>query len=184
MNLTRNPRRFEILIVSGLILGLWFVMYFAFARARNTKRQQMCVSNLKSIAMATSQYVRDYDEVYPPANRWSQALLRYSKNDTIFHCPSVEHFGYSMNMHLDALSVARVDDPAKTPVIFDSFILKKFQYDSGTSWAKDARHPLGNAVAFADGHVKLHRQKPLFRSFPPQKIKIRIRKRTFKNQSK
>ena len=149
-----KPRRFEVVVVGGLILGLWFVMSPVFERARNIKRSESCQSHLKQTGIAMMAYIRDYDEIHPLANRWSEGLLLYSKSDAIFHCPSAAKFGYSMNAHLNSLNMSRVNNPAMTPLIFDSSILKKFQHDTGASWPEDARHPKGNAVLFDDAHVR------------------------------
>ena len=160
-------RRFEVFVVCGLILGLWVVMFFSFERAREMKRGQACLSSLKQIGLATMQYNRDYDELHPLANRWSEVLLPYSKSDAIFHCPSVTKFGYSMNTHLSGLNWSATDDSRSTPLAFDSSILKKFQHDAGQSWPQKSRHPQGNNILFQDGHVKLQMKKPLFRTFAP-----------------
>lgn len=162
-----KPRRFEIFVVAGLIFGLCFVLFFAFERARNIKRSSLCQSNMKQIGLAAMQYMRDYDEKCPIANRWSEALLPYCQNDAIFHCPSVMKFGYSMNTHLSGLRMTVIDDSRNTPMYFDSSILKKFQHDAGQSWLQESRHPQGNAVVFTDGHAELQMKKPLFRAFAP-----------------
>ena len=181
-----KPRRIEIFVVSGLIFGLWFVMYSSFESARNRKRAAACMINLKQVGLATMQYCRDYDELHPLANRWSQILFPYAKSDAIFHCPSVIHFGYSMNSNLDALSMNRVKATMTTPLFFDSSALQQFQHDSGTSWPRDARHPIGNAVLFDDGHVKFMKQKPIFRSFaaPMQKSKSKYIPKSSKGKTR
>ena len=168
-------RPFEILVFSGMALSVVLLGIGMYSNALGTSRGKSCLSNLKQISLATMQYNRNYDELHPLANQWSAVLLPYSKSDAVFHCPSTLRFGYAMNTHLNGLNMARVTDPVTTPLFFDSAIHKRFQHDKGTSWPKDARHPLGNAVVFDDGHVKMLQQKPAFRSFEPalQKVKAK-----------
>lgn len=161
-----KSRRFEVIVVAGLMVGLWFVLLASYQHAREIKRGTSCQSNLKLIGLAMAQYTRDYDEVFPIVDRWSESLFPYCKTDAIFHCPALVNFGYSMNTFLDCRNLDQMEEPAKTPLAFDSSIVKRFQHDDGASWLAEERHPQGNAVVFVDGHVAWMLKPPAFRYFP------------------
>jgi hypothetical protein len=179
-------RPFEILIFGGMIAATSLLVLGFVANVIGVKRGQACQSNMKQMGLATMQYNRDYDELHPLANRWSQILYPYCKTDAIFHCPAAIGFGYSMNAHLDGLNMSRVDNYAETPLYFDSSILKQFQHDTGVSWPREPRHPQGIDVVFDDGHVKFLKTKPLFRSFmlrlPKPKLKSQLKPKPSKKQ--
>src|SRR5262249_51890045 len=73
-----------------------------FAEARDKARGASCLSNMRQMALATMQYVQDYDETFPFLNvRWTptggasrfetgfdQPLMPYIKNTGVFTCPS------------------------------------------------------------------------------------------------
>ncbi|HID06830.1 MAG TPA: DUF1559 domain-containing protein, partial [Armatimonadetes bacterium] len=103
-----NRRAFtliELLVVIAIIAILAAILFPVFAKAREKARMASCVNNMKQLALATLQYVQDYDEKFPrarffpgrPVNQshdgnpcyfWSDALEPYMKNWQILQCPS------------------------------------------------------------------------------------------------
>lgn len=64
----RNRRGFtliELLVVIAIIAILAAILMPVFAQAREKARSASCQSNLKQLAMASLQYVQDYDEQFP-----------------------------------------------------------------------------------------------------------------------
>jgi prepilin-type N-terminal cleavage/methylation domain-containing protein/prepilin-type processing-associated H-X9-DG protein len=57
----------ELLVVIAIIAILAAILFPVFASAREKARQTTCTSNLKQIGLAFTQYMQDYDEVYPIA---------------------------------------------------------------------------------------------------------------------
>jgi prepilin-type N-terminal cleavage/methylation domain-containing protein len=55
----------ELLVVIAIIAILAAILFPVFAQAREKARQATCISNNKQMALATLQYVQDYDETYP-----------------------------------------------------------------------------------------------------------------------
>ena len=55
----------ELLVVIAIIAILAAILFPVFARARENARRASCISNLKQIGLGFSQYVQDYDSIYP-----------------------------------------------------------------------------------------------------------------------
>ena len=162
-----KPRRLEIFLVGAIIMGLWFVIVFAVTRARDIKRGEYCQSNLKQIGLATMQYVRDYDEKFPLAHNWSEILYPYCRSTALFTCPSVLQHGYSLNETLADVSLARLIEPTQTPMVFESSVLKPFQYDNGKTFLREPRHHQGLTLVYTDGHVEWRESPPPFPAIAP-----------------
>lgn len=98
----------ELLVVIAIIAILAAILFPVFGRARENARRSSCQSNLKQISLGFSQYVQDYDEIYPRfalgssnpltspfvsgsytwAIGWADALQPYLKNIQVYSCPS------------------------------------------------------------------------------------------------
>ena len=167
-----KPRRFEVVVVGGLIFGLCFVLMFAFRQARDVKRGEICQSNMKVIALASKQYERDYDEHFPLSEKWTAGLLPYQrtyKNSTGFRCPTASEHGYAMNKHLNGLSPQHLSTQnwQQIPQYFETRKLQDNASGAGEAWLKKPRHSQGVGVAFLDGHFEWRQQPPVFHTFAP-----------------
>ncbi len=86
----------ELLVVIAIIAILAAILFPVFAKAREKARQSSCISNNKQIALATLQYIQDYDETTPqsyiststPRHSYIEFISPYCKNSQIFDCPS------------------------------------------------------------------------------------------------
>ena len=75
----------ELLVVIAIIALLAAILFPVFAKAREKGRQTICLSNVKQIALAFTQYTTDYDGGYPNANdpylfngrRWRWLVMPY-----------------------------------------------------------------------------------------------------------
>jgi len=56
----------ELLVVIAIIAILSAILFPVFSRARAKARQATCLSNLRQIGLAATQYANDYDERFPP----------------------------------------------------------------------------------------------------------------------
>jgi len=113
----------ELLVVIAIIGILAAMVFPVFARARESARKAVCLSNVKNIALAVQMYLGDYnDTLFPSENRvevaqWissdptmfcykdyptqmnpylrGQVLLdEYTKNRDVWRCPSSKNPGY------------------------------------------------------------------------------------------
>lgn len=89
----------ELVVVVGIIALLAALLLPAFSRARENARRASCMSNLRQIGLAVTEYAQDYDErmvnvymYYGPGTTnlawWQDMLQPYMKNYQVVICPS------------------------------------------------------------------------------------------------
>jgi Protein of unknown function (DUF1559) len=134
-----------------LLLSVWFCIagFFHIGCAMEVSRETSCRRNLKQLGIAMGMYLQDYDETFPPANRWEAALQPYLK--TTLKCPAVKTTGsYGMNKALSGRKFDDVDDVTKTVVIFETDALGP-SFAGGVADVATQRHEGRPSVVFADG---------------------------------
>lgn len=92
----------ELLVVIAIIAILAAILFPVFAKAREKARQIACISNLKQLALAVTQYTQDNDEQFPQGNNWHNdtrltdgnylqgwkvQVQPYVKSEGVFLCP-------------------------------------------------------------------------------------------------
>jgi prepilin-type processing-associated H-X9-DG protein len=118
-----------------------------------------CLNNVKQLGLAELMYASDYDELYPPANRWCDATYPYIKSWELHHCPAdTAAFSYAMNHKLSRVSLSKVAEPMHTICLYESSTGRKNECDQhgspGDSVPVPPRHQGGNNFGFVDGHAK------------------------------
>jgi prepilin-type N-terminal cleavage/methylation domain-containing protein len=73
----------ELLVVIAIIAILAAILFPVFAKAREKARGASCLSNVKQIGLAVSQYVQDYDETFP-FNEYDNAATAADNRQTWF----------------------------------------------------------------------------------------------------
>src|SRR5947209_2204380 len=58
----------ELLVVIAVIAIIAAILFPVFARARESARRTVCLSNVRQLGTAWTMYVQDYDESFPPSN--------------------------------------------------------------------------------------------------------------------
>jgi prepilin-type processing-associated H-X9-DG protein len=125
------------------------ILFPVFARARENARRSSCQQNMKRVMLAAYQY-QQANGKFPTGTTmaaWKTALMPYARDEKLFLCPSTQagEESYTLNPLMSGVNPETLNDPAGTPVFFDS----------------DTRHLEGASVAFADGHIKFFRQNNL-----------------------
>jgi len=64
----------ELLVVIAIIGILAAMVFPVFARARESARKAVCLSNVKNIALAFQMYLGDYNDTFPPTNTQADAV--------------------------------------------------------------------------------------------------------------
>ncbi|MDR3710362.1 MAG: DUF1559 domain-containing protein [Capsulimonadaceae bacterium] len=84
----------ELLVVIAIIAILAAILFPVFATAREKARAASCLSNLKQIGLAYTQYEQDYDETVPCGHSgygwgtgWASQVYPYVKSTAAFLCP-------------------------------------------------------------------------------------------------
>lgn len=116
-------------------------------RANDMARMASCLSNLKQIALGVLMLVQDSDEKYAvKADSYKRTIMPYIKNDKVFHCPSDDGdiVSYSFNPHIAGVSLAKINLPASTVMVYE-----------GKAGKLNFKHAGKAGVAFADGHVRM-----------------------------
>jgi len=67
----------ELLVVIAIIGILAAMVFPVFARARESARKAVCLSNVKNICLAVQMYLSDYDDTMPPAEHRAEVVDWY-----------------------------------------------------------------------------------------------------------
>lgn len=142
-----------VLAVLAPVIVLAWLLFPVFRSARIAARQRLCVQHLKSLSMAMLTYAQDWDEHYPPAQRWCDAIRPYVRSMEDYRCPAARHLrcGYAMNAQLDQFKQSDLAEPSKTVMLFDATGGWNL---SGGKELIARRHSGGANFAFGDGRVQ------------------------------
>lgn len=85
----------ELLVVIAIISVLAAILFPVFARARENARKTSCLSNVRQLGLAFTQYFQDYDEQFPllgkngaPDTSWIYTMQPYIRSTQMLRCPS------------------------------------------------------------------------------------------------
>ncbi len=93
----------ELLVVIAIIAILAAILFPVFQSVRENARRTACMSNMKQLGIAITQYTQDYDEaemcyVNSTSNYWPQAVSPYVKARAVWLCPDFSQgLGTSLN---------------------------------------------------------------------------------------
>ncbi len=135
----------ELLVVIAIIAILAAILFPVFQKVRENARRTACLSNLKQIGLAVTQYYQDADEKGPsgwdPYGRcsgWAWQVYPYIKSTGAFRCPDdagtvATASSYGMNANLAVqqvqnapphgsaigLAISQYNAPASTVMLFE-----------------------------------------------------------------
>ncbi len=117
----------------------------------------ICLSNVKSISVASSLYAEDNSDRLP-ASSWWPGLSKFVASAELIDCPQVEaagkKFGYAMNLALAGQKPYSLGDPSKTVMFFETDALGPGVVMNLAGRNRDRHMGKGSNVAYADTHAK------------------------------
>jgi len=101
------------------------------------------------------QFSQDENDRFPPCETWCDALMSYVRNPALLGCSGAPNlkYAYAMNKALDGMFLALLDDPSRTPLLFDSAMRTRNASFGITGLCEPPRHLGRSNILFADGHV-------------------------------
>jgi prepilin-type processing-associated H-X9-DG protein len=135
------------------------------SEADNSK---LCRTRLKQIGIALKQYTQDYDERFPLAVNWQDAIIPYiGHNSAVFQCPSISppaQGGYALNNKTSGKDETRFEDSYRTVLAYESTHFKRNAHGAGEvlDWRHTEKGIPGGNFLFVDGHVNWELKK-----YPP-----------------
>jgi prepilin-type N-terminal cleavage/methylation domain-containing protein/prepilin-type processing-associated H-X9-DG protein len=136
----------ELLVVIAIIAILAAILFPVFATAREKARQSSCLSNMKQLGLALSQYTQDNDETYvllryaannPAKVHWNDLVYPYVKTAAVYTCPSRTSDPNDYDLYYN------VSNPGRTVYNYGTYALNAAydnndtaQYLPGTNYSK------------------------------------------------
>jgi len=122
----------ELLVVIAIIAILAAILFPVFATAREKARQTACLSNVKQIGLAYTQYEQDYDETvacgtnaWGNGEGWAGMVYPYVKSTAVFLCPDdvtpQDIISYAANSNMVGYTVATAPGPYPVPAQVSMF---------------------------------------------------------------
>ena len=159
MNKQKGFTLIELLVVIAIIAILAAILFPVFQKVRENARRTACLSNLKQIGLAITQYTQDFDEKEPhgaspygQGSGWASSVYPYIKSIAVFQCPDDSTHGtrassYGMNSNFvigsptpnalgaqaDSHSLADFASPASTVMFFEVTNNAGYDLSNGTS---------------------------------------------------
>lgn len=84
----------ELLVVIAIFAVLAALLFPAFARAKDTAKGSVCLSNSRQMGLAATLYMNDNDDFFPldshsgSGSSWFETLTQYSRTKLLWRCPS------------------------------------------------------------------------------------------------
>lgn len=116
------------------------------------------VERMEELARGMTIYANDYDDLYPPTDRWVDAIDPYVRFEGAFNSPAVEaaggRYGYAFNAALAGNSTHAVQDPYDTVLIFDSTVLARNATAPTSTMPAPPRYGTRNTISYVTGRVQ------------------------------
>lgn len=162
----------------GIVPILAAILFPVFAQARFAAQKSATLSNSKQSALGVLMYTADWDDRLPPADKWMDATLPYSKTDMVFKSilaagDNPDKFGFAFRKDLGRKKTMDYPDPDRWAMIFDSTLTQR-NATSNLETLPDPERYLGtNIIAFLDGHAKATKNRDIPVKRPDGKPAVR-----------
>jgi len=146
-------RSVRIAVTVGLVvLGLLTLATPWGLRCWERRCQYACSSNVAQLALGVLMYAQDYDERFPSAATWDEAIFPHVKNREVFRCPrnnTKASVSYAMHERWGLAGLGEIDAPAEAVMLYE--------VEAGQP---TYRHNDGINLGFCDGHRKWLKASP------------------------
>lgn len=149
----------ELLVVIAIIAILAAILFPVFAQAREQARKTACLSNMKQIGLAATQYMQDYDgrlhemlvggatgmagKVGEPS-MWTGCLQPYIKSGQVFACPSrTEDRPVDLSYRISPLNTKGLEYPS---IGMNPFLGFYFNYYTEKTAAPNYPRPVSDSL--------------------------------------
>ncbi|MBC8066038.1 MAG: hypothetical protein H7Y17_14495 [Chlorobia bacterium] len=143
-------------VVGLLVVGSGSaVLAPVFAGARAAATKSVCILNSKKLGTAMFIYMVDWDERFPPTEKWQELIQPFTAvENRNLRCPISDlPFSYAMNRALSRVHLGKLEDPAKTILLFEAW--SNNPNKSGGKGSFVATHGQFGSAYFADGIAKM-----------------------------
>lgn len=143
----------------AIIVGVAGTVIATYTNALEASKNSLCRSNLRQLSAAAFEYARENNGKLPHRDTWADDLKPYVKTEEAFRCFLVkvqgpDYYGISFNSNLSGAVLAKVKNPERTPLFYDSINQARGANDPLLSFPIPGRHNDRNHVVYADGTVK------------------------------
>ena len=144
----------------GGIVALVFlavILYPLFNQAKLNGHGRPCISRIKQMSLGLIIYSGDYDDTLPKAKGWMDSIVKYTKDETIFHDlqgVNAGEYGYSFREKASGLKAVEVPKPEIFEIVFDSSLVQRNAHSELWSLPKPGRHNGYTLFGYLDGHAK------------------------------
>jgi len=162
----------ELLVVIAIIAILAAILFPVFAQVREKARSISCLSNVKQLGLAITQYEQDYDETCPNGvnpygggQGWAGQIYTYVKSTGAYKCPDdaatghTSSYAYNSNVtkpsptaptgFATAMSIAQYNSPSRTVLLAE--VANGAGYDVSTELTDTAPFFGGSAAGVGLG---------------------------------
>ncbi len=149
-----------------LLVFLLAAILFPVSQGYPASPKTACLSNVKQQALGLAMYANDSNDRFPLRDGWMDGTSPYVRTERVFHDPEGPKggYGYAFSAYLSSAKGAKLEDPARTTMLYDSVNPIRNASDLVASLPAHGRHPAKeprtNTIGYADGHAKSKRMVP------------------------
>lgn len=144
----------------ALIATMSAILFPAFKQATEAAIRSTCQSNVRQLSNAAKMYLSDWNDTYPPAAQWSDALKPCvaaitTEYRSTYRCPAApaKACGYALNEALGGQPEGVLMSPSETVQFFESDLGWNACGGAGAMITQPRHRAF--TIGYADGHVMM-----------------------------